>query len=187
MGTGGIIRFVEDLDEVEREIEQEGESTEEAPYHEDEEEAGGRSTPVPIPGGNTSRILHNQIKEENQTPLSPTNEEPPRLEMPPPAIMTRNGKDQDSIDNLTPSQSSFNSTSSKPSISIDNYVPDGSAEDQPQSPSLESRKEEIAIQRVLNRCGWKLSDCKVVRMAKGSFLIPGFIDTHTVSCLFKLD
>lgn len=157
---------------MERDIEQEGESTEDG----NEDDEGGRSsTPVPIPGGNATRDLHRKIQaEREETPLSPTAEDPPKLDMPPSVMPLQQ-------DNQSSSTSSTEQSSSSSSTTPLSRARTESDQERPQSPTLESRKEAIAIQRIVSRCGWKMADVKVVRLEKGSFLCPGFIDTHTVS------
>ncbi len=41
--------------------------------------------------------------------------------------------------------------------------------------------ESAAVKRILDRYGWKQGEYELVRLAKGDFLCPGFVDTHTVS------
>ncbi|PWN46549.1 hypothetical protein IE53DRAFT_391275, partial [Violaceomyces palustris] len=52
----------------------------------------------------------------------------------------------------------------------------------PTSHASEADEEERLISKVLERNGWKSAQCKLVRIPKGSFLCPGFIDTHTHAC-----
>ena len=43
--------------------------------------------------------------------------------------------------------------------------------------------ESALVKRVVEKHGWKVGDYETIRIEKGCFLLPGFVDTHTVSSI----
>lgn len=140
VGSGGVIRFLEDLDVLERQLPlPAGPSTSAAsPSGESSTSTSGTSstvedrssTPVPIPGSSHSGL-----------PEAP---ELSSLEMPPPAVPSR----------------------APPTTALD----------------AASQREYQLIKHVLDKHGWRNGQYKLTRLPPGSFLCPGFIDTHTHAC-----
>ncbi|KAN0065728.1 hypothetical protein ACQY0O_000858 [Thecaphora frezii] len=136
VGSGGVIRFVEDLDTFDAQQAQQQQqqpsnihppdssATSAAPQGED------RSA-TPVPTANRSGITG--------LPEAPALSS---LEMPPPAV-------------------------SQP-------CEDGLSEAAP--------TEQALVKRVVEKYGWKYKQYRLVRIPPGSFICPGFIDTHTHAC-----
>ncbi|SPO35978.1 related to guanine deaminase [Pseudozyma flocculosa] len=133
VGSGGVIRFVEDLDllEAQEKLQQAAPSPSETSTASTASQGEDRSsTPIAIPGQASTAGL----------PDAPALS---KLEMPPPAVAQQ-------------SQTAGLSESAK--------------------------QEQALVKKVVEKHGWRYKQYKLVRVPPGSFICPGFIDTHTHAC-----
>lgn len=134
VGSGGAIRFVDDLDEVEREIAATSTGTQAGGDEEDDRCA----TPVPIPGNQSVSNHH----DKPQNTVGQQDKDEGLTMLPPPAFEPH----------------------------------------EPSGISVQLQGEEAAIRHVVEKHGWAYGAYELVKLDSGSFLSPGFVDTHIHAC-----
>lgn len=93
------------------------------------------------------------------------------------------GLDSDKLNNMTSRETVFYGAIINP-VDLDSFqaLPNGALaiSSAGEIAWLEENVESSGLQDVLAKHGWQ--DAEVTELASGEFLIPGFVDTHTVRC-----
>ncbi|PWN42141.1 Metallo-dependent hydrolase [Ceraceosorus guamensis] len=208
VGTGGVIRFVEDLAEVELKLAQE-EARQSAFVA--EEEARGRSQHRQSRDqfkshAGTDEDSSGHSDDESHEEGGTTPGAPARSMTPKPLPVLSNGKTQTSqlpttstrdvsaggLQNGSKREVSLPPPALPTDMPLDWTTQTAAAREASASrsrsvgiglpPSQQQALERKAILYVVKSHGWNIADCEVVRLDPGAFLQPGFIDTHTHAC-----